>query len=143
MKKKQFRIGIVITVVIVSCIAIFVIVFNKKTNMVSVSTNEITSVIITNGNNGDMVELSTEEIDILVNLCSSIECQKMSREQSGGWSYSINIVYGNKSSKITLISSEICNINNFVYKIKKRDGEAVITAIKKFYVEKKVCHKGL
>ena len=60
----------------------------------------------------------------------------MSREESGGWSYSIDIAHGNKSDKITLISNEVCKIGNDFYKINKQDGDDVITTIKKFYKEK-------
>ncbi len=60
----------------------------------------------------------------------------MSREESGGWSYSIDIAHGNKSDKITLISNEVCKIGNNSYKMNKQDGDDVITTIKKFYKEK-------
>ena len=136
MKKKKLIIGMVIVAVLVTCIIVFVIMFNKKTNMVSLSRGEIASVVITDGNNGDMIELSAEEIDTLVKLCEIIECKKMSREESGGWSYSIDIAHGNKSDKITLISNEVCKIGNNSYKMNKQDGDDVITTIKKFYKEK-------
>jgi len=42
-------------------------------------------------------------------------------------------VYGNKSSKITLISNEACKIGNDSYEINKQDGDDVITMINKLY----------
>ena len=133
--KKKLIIGIVIVAVLVACMIVFVILF-KKTNMVSISRNEITSVVITDGNNGDMIELSAEEMDTLIKLCERVECKKVSRGESGGWSYSIDIAYGNKSNKITVISNEVCKIGNDSYKINKQDGDEVIRIIKKFYMEK-------
>ena len=55
MNKKKLIIGMVIVAVLVTCIIVFVIMFNKKTNMVSLSRSEIASVVITDGNNGDMI----------------------------------------------------------------------------------------
>ena len=48
--------------------------FYRKTSMISVEPNEVTSVRIVNGNNGNMLDLSEEEISDLTNRCRVIDC---------------------------------------------------------------------
>lgn len=132
MKKKLLIIGSIVGLAIVIGIMTYAIEF-KKINLVSVSRNEVTSVIVTNGNNGDMIEISSEEIDSLIDLLSQIECHKISREQSSGWKYSIDIVCDNTSSKILLISDEICSIDNTYYRINNKEGDVIFSLIENFY----------
>lgn len=133
MKKKLLIVGSLVGLAIVIGIITYAIESERKINLVSVSRNEITSVIVTNGNNGDMIEGSSEEIDALIDLLSPIECKKINREQSGGWKYSIDIICDNTSSKIILISDEICSVDNSYYRIDNKEGEAIVSLIEKFY----------
>ena len=130
MKKNILIVGIILVLVV----AVFIIIgFGNKRSMLSISRDEIKSVVITNGNNGNMVELSPEEITALYTLCSPIECKKINREPSQGWGYSMDIVCENSSIKITFVSNGICIINHSDYEIEKADGEAIISLIETFY----------
>ncbi len=100
--------------------------------------NEVTSVRIVNGNNGNMLDLSEEEISDLTNRCRVIDCKRIiNKEPGSGWSYSIDFSYGNTSKSIVLVSSELCEIDNVYYRMEEKDGEDVINIIKKFYEENK------
>ena len=67
--------------------------FYRKTSMISVEPNEVTSVRIVNGNNGNMLDLSEEEISELTNRCRVIDCKRIiNKEPGSGWSYSIDFL---------------------------------------------------
>lgn len=137
-KKTIIEIAMLIIAVILISIVIFMMLFYRKTSMISVEPNEVTSVRIVNGNNGNMLELSEEEISDLTNRCRVIDCKRIiNKEPGSGWSYSIDFSYGNTSKSIVLVSSELCEIDNVYYRMEEKDGEDVINIIKKFYEENK------
>lgn len=137
-KKTIIEIAMLIIAAILISIVIFMMLFYRKTSMISVEPNEVTSVRIVNGNNGNMLELSEEEISDLTNRCRVIDCKRIiNKEPGSGWSYSIDFSYGNTSKSIVLVSSELCEIDNVYYRMEEKDGEDVINIIKKFYEENK------
>lgn len=137
-EKTIIEIAMLIIAAILISIVIFMMLFYRKTSMISVEPNEVTSVRIVNGNNGNMLELSEEEISDLTNRCRVIDCKRIiNKEPGSGWSYSIDFSYGNTSKSIVLVSSELCEIDNVYYRMEEKDGEDVINIIKKFYEENK------
>lgn len=142
-EKKKIEIVILIIIVIIISIVISMMLFYRKRSMISVLPNEVTSIMIVNGNNGNMLDLSEEEISTLINRCRVIDCKRIINKEPGlGWSYSIDFSYGNTSKSIVLVSSELCEIDNGYYRIEEKDGEDVINIIKKFYEESKEKIKG-
>lgn len=133
MKDKRLIVGICIVGIAVVCILIFLGVWNRRVTMVSASKDDIKAVTVTNGNNGDMIELSSEDWNDLIELCSKTSCKREHRPESGGWSYSIDITGGTSSTKVTLISKETCVINSVDYRMDAKDGEAILSLIEKLY----------
>ncbi|SFQ19287.1 hypothetical protein SAMN02910358_01030 [Lachnospiraceae bacterium XBB1006] len=124
-------------VVIVALIVLFlgggyyIFSLNNQSMMISDGVaKKIDSCTITNGNNGNMKELSKGEIKKVVNLCNTIPCKKITREESTGWEYTITAQYRSKTWKIEIISNGICIINHKSYSMDDDDGEKLITILK-------------
>ena len=131
MKKKLFAIVIVVTVIAFATIATVMATRSKERKMTGVAKTEITKIIITNGSNGDIAELKSGDIGSLYDLLANTSVKMTSDEESSGWEYSLDIVAGDKTEKILIVSDSVCVIGNDRYLSDKNDGAKIISEIEK------------
>lgn len=124
MKKK---IPIVAVVVIVSCIALFCIkIFPRETKVITFSQEEIISAYITNGNNGEISQLTKSEIGLLFNDMKNVLIKNGKEVDSTGWQYSITFSLDKKDYSVVLHSETLWDIDGKEYTVSAQVGEKVL-----------------
>ena len=91
---------------------------------------EISRICITDGNNGKMIDLEENEIDLLYEELKLIDKKKTSLEESTGWGYDVVIFADNKTMDIVIISPNVWEIDNRSYNITNNMGEKIYNDIK-------------
>ena len=112
-------------IIVFTLIGLFIIVvalcfiFCKKNDVLDIDVNNITDIYVTNGTNGDVVEIPDSHISRFEKLLKEVNVQNGQKMDSTGWEYCINISDGNNEKKITLISESYIVIDEMKYEIGK------------------------
>lgn len=123
----------IIPLVLVMVVVSIIIVKSSSTQkMLSIPKEEITKILVTDGNNGNVTELTKEQTDKLYNKLTNTKIKKKVSEDASGWLYNIDIFRKNSSISIIVISNEECSISNKKYSIKENKGKEIIDMVKEF-----------
>ena len=123
----------IIPLVLVMVVVSIIIVKSSSTQkMLSIPKEEITKILVTEGNNGNVTELTKEQTDKLYNKLTNTKIKKKVSEDASGWLYNIDIFRKNSSISIIVISYEECSISNKKYSIKENKGKEIIDMVKEF-----------
>ena len=123
----------IIPLVLVMVVVSIIIVKSSSTQkMLSIPKEEITKILVTDGNNGNVTELTKEQTDKLYNKLTNTKIKKKVSEDASGWLYNIDIFRKNSSISIIVISNEECSISNKKYSIKENKGKKIIDMVKEF-----------
>ena len=109
--KKKVCIVIIPLVLVMVVVSIIIVKSSSTQKMLSIPKEEITKILVTDGNNGNVTELTKEQTDKL---------------------YNIDIFRKNSSISIIVISNEECSISNKKYSIKENKGKEIIDMVKEF-----------
>lgn len=128
MKKKKTFIIIAVVILITVVVAGSVLLLRGR-KMILETGEKVTKVVILNGNNGKITELS-DGIDELCNLLSNTKVKKVSKQDTSGWLYKID-VYHNEDvvDSVTMISNETCLVSDNRYSIDAKKGDSILSLI--------------
>ena len=130
--KKKVCIVIIPLVLVMVVVSIIIVKSSSTQKMLSIPTEEITKILVTDGNNGNVTELTKEQTDKLYNKLTNTKIKKKVSEDVSGWLYNIDIFRKNSSISIIVISNEECSISNKKYSIKENKGKEIIDMVKEF-----------
>lgn len=135
--KKNILLCIFILVVfLITGIALLIFRTKNIENFFHYDANKITKIYITDGNTGNIKELTlTDDINKINSYLSDIKLRKIINSESSGWSYSISS-YNEKDEEelnITFISDDFCKIKGNKYKIEKGSDVSIVTICKKYF----------
>ncbi len=130
--KKKVCIVIIPLVLVMVVVSIIIVKSSSTQKMLSIPKEEITKILVTDGNNGNVTELTKEQTDKLYNKLTNTKIKKKVLEDASGWLYNIDIFRKNSSISIIVISNEECSISNKKYSIKENKGKEIIDMVKEF-----------
>lgn len=130
--KKKACIVIIPLVLVMVVVSIIIVKSLSTQKMLSIPKEEITKILVTDGNNGNVTELTKEQTDKLYNKLTNTKIKKKVSEDASGWLYNIDIFRKNSSISIIVISNEECSISNKKYSIKENKGKEIIDMVKEF-----------
>ena len=130
--KKKVCIVIILLVLVMVVVSIIIVKSSSTQKMLSIPKEEITKILVTDGNNGNVTELTKEQTDKLYNKLTNTKIKKKVSEDVSGWLYNIDIFRKNSSISIIVISNEECSRSNKKYSIKENKGKEIIDMVKEF-----------
>ena len=130
--KKKVCIVIIPLVLVMVVVSIIILKSSSTQKMLSIPKEEITKILVTDGNNGNVTELTKEQTDKLYNKLTNTKIKKKVSEDASGWLYNIDIFRKNSSISIIVISNEECSISSKKYSIKENKGKEIIDMVKEF-----------
>lgn len=141
-KKLIYLIGIlaVIGVAIVSALVIFKRENEKEQQYKSIygkdiyggNIDNVESIYITSGNTGNIIKLDKEDIREVLNMLDLIEFVPEKAEERTGWTYSLSITAGEKSTNITF-AGYICTIDDKKYMVNGADSGEIYNKLDEIY----------
>ena len=87
--KEKYRIIVMIGAAVILLFAILYFATYKETDILNVSTDEIKSIYVTNGLNGDMVDVPSSDFCDFANALNEVKLKKGRKVDSTGWDYGI------------------------------------------------------
>ncbi|MCR5736526.1 MAG: hypothetical protein K6G64_02625 [Eubacterium sp.] len=126
---------------IVICLGIFVLLLlsmfliyqYSPRKMIKASREEITRVIVINGNNGNVIDLGEKDIDELYKEISKVKIKRIiNPEESSGWSYSFKLFHGNELLVNAVINGEQCSIDGVKYLVQQKQIKKIEALLEKF-----------
>lgn len=125
MEKKRIIItsGLFIFLCVLAFCAEFYYANNTK-NIILPEKNEIFTVTVTNGTNGNTTTVEKSNINKIYNDLKDISLTKVSNQQTSGWNYAVDIETNNDTDvHLVFVSDKVLQYNNNTYKI---DGASLL-----------------
>ena len=102
--KEKYRIIVMIGAAVILLFAILYFATYKETDILNVSTDEIKSIYVTNGLNGDMVDVPSSDFCDFANALNEVKLKKGRKVDSTGWDYGINLSDGKNDYRLSFVS---------------------------------------
>ena len=120
--QKTYMIIAVVGAVVIFLFAILYFATYKETDILNVSTDEIKSIYVTNGLNGDMVDVPSSDFCDFANALNEVKLKRGQKMESTGWDYGINLSDGKNDYRLSFVSEENIVIGSKIYGIKEQSG---------------------
>ena len=120
--KKKYRIIAIIGAVVLLLFAVFFTISYKKTDILNVSADEIKSIYVTNGSNGDMVDVPSSVFPDFAKALNEVKLKRGQKMESSGWDYGINLSDGKNDYRLSFVSEENIVIGSKIYGTKEQSG---------------------
>lgn len=107
------------------------IVTNKSCTLSESESSEISKILITNGNTGDVKKIEDEAGILKINdSFRKVKGKKEKREPSSGWMYYVDFYEKNGNVKrVVFVSEDYCKIDDEDYIISAEDGKTLLKKI--------------
>ena len=120
--QKTYMIIAVVGAVVIFLFAILYFATYKETDILNVSADEIKSIYVTNGSNGDMVDVPSSDFCDFANALNEVKLKKGRKVDSTGWDYGINLSDGKNDYRLSFVSEENIVIGSKIYGTKEQSG---------------------
>lgn len=120
--QKTYMIIAVVGAVVIFLFAILYFATYKETDILNVSTDEIKSIYVTNGLNGDMVDVPSSDFCDFANALNEVKLKKGRKVDSTGWDYGINLSDGKNDYRLSFVSEKNIVIGSKIYGTKEQSG---------------------
>lgn len=120
--KKKYRIIAIIGAVVLLLFAVFFTISYKKTDILNVSADEIKSIYVTNGSNGDMVDVPSSIFPDFAKALNEVKLKRGQKMESSGWDYGINLSDGKNEYDLSFVSQRFIVIGAKKYETKEQSG---------------------
>ena len=120
--QKTYMIIAVVGAVVIFLFAILYFATYEETDILNVSADEIKSIYVTNGLNGDMVDVPSSDFCDFANALNEVKLKKGRKVDSTGWDYGINLSDGKNDYRLSFVSEENIVIGSKIYGIKEQSG---------------------
>lgn len=130
MRRKQILALILGAVIILAAI---VLPLCRKPDIFNYSAESIKSIYITNGLNGEVVEIPREEVQKIAESLKQVEVGRGEKADSTGWAYNIKLSDEKEEYSITLVSDLYLVVDNKRYEIKDQTGKEIYEMCKAYF----------
>ena len=121
--KEKYRIIVMIGAAVILLFAILYFATYKETDILNVSTDEIKSIYVTNGLNGDMVDVPSSDFCDFANALNEVKLKKGRKVDSTGWDYGINLSDGKNDYRLSFVSERKISLSVQRYMEQKNSQE--------------------
>ena len=135
--QKTYMIIAVVGAVVIFLFAILYFATYKETDILNVSTDEIKSIYVTNGLNGDMVDVSSSDFRDFANALNEVKLKKGRKVDSTGWDYGINLSDGKNDYRLSFVSEKNIVIGSKIYGTKEQSGAKLYNLCEHCFKNKK------
>lgn len=132
--------GRTIAIISASVILLLVVVYfisHKETDILNVSADEIKSIYVTNGSNGDMVDVPSSVFPDFAKALNEVKLKRGQKMESSGWDYGINLSDGKNDYRLSFVSEENIVIGSKIYGTKEQSGVKLYNSCEHYFKNKK------
>ena len=135
--KKKYRIIAIISAAVMLLLVVLYFISYKETDILNVSTDEIKSIYVTNGLNGDMVDVPSSDFRDFANALNEVKLKKGRKVDSTGWDYGINLSDGKNEYDLSFVSERFIVIGAKKYETKGQSGAKLYNLCEHCFKNKK------
>lgn len=135
-QKKGRTIAIISASVILLLVVLYFI-SHKETDILNVSADEIKSIYVTNGSNGDMVDVPSSVFPDFAKALNEVKLKRGQKMESSGWDYGINLSDGKNEYDLSFVSQRFIVIGAKKYETKEQSGVKLYNLCEHYFKDKK------
>lgn len=135
--KKRGRTIAIISASVILLLVVVYFISHKETDILNVSADEIKSIYVTNGLNGDMVDVPSSDFCDFANALNEVKLKKGRKVDSTGWDYGINLSDGKNDYRLSFVSEENIVIGSKIYGTKEQSGVKLYNSCEHYFKNKK------
>ena len=135
--KKKYRTIAIISAAVMLLLVVLYFISYKETDILNVSTDEIKSIYVTNGLNGDMVDVPSSDFRDFANALNEVKLKKGRKVDSTGWDYGINLSDGKNEYDLSFVSERFIVIGAKKYETKEQSGVKLYNLCERYLKDKK------
>ena len=135
-KKRGGTIAIISASVILLLVVVYFI-SHKETDILNVSADEIKSIYVTNGSNGDMVDAPSSVFPDFAKALNEVKLKRGQKMESSGWDYGINLSDGKNEYDLSFVSQRFIVIGAKKYETKEQSGVKLYNLCEHYFKDKK------
>ena len=135
--KKRGRTIAIISVAVILLLVVLYSISYIETNILNVSADEIKSIYVTNGSNGDMVDVPSSVFPDFAKALNEVKLKRGQKMESSGWDYGINLSDGKNDYRLSFVSEENIVIGSKIYGTKEQSGVKLYNLCEHYFKDKK------
>ena len=112
--QKTYMIIAVVGAVVIFLFSILYFATYEETDILNVSADEIKSIYVTNGSNGDMVDVPSSVFPDFAKALNEVKLKRGQKMESSGWDYGINLSDGKNEYDLSFVSQRFIVIGENV-----------------------------
>lgn len=135
--KKRSRTIVIISVAVILLLVVLYSISYKETDILNVSADEIKSIYVTNGSNGDMVDVPSSVFPDFAKALNEVKLKRGQKMDSTGWDYGINLSDGKNEYDLSFVSQRFIVIGAKKYETKEQSGVKLYNLCEHYFKDKK------
>lgn len=135
--KKRSRTIVIISVAVILLLVVLYSISYKETDILNVSADEIKSIYVTNGSNGDMVDVPSSVFPDFAKALNEVKLKRGQKMESSGWDYGINLSDGKNEYDLSFVSQRFIVIGAKKYETKEQSGVKLYNLCEHYFKDKK------
>ena len=135
--KKRGRTIAIISVAVILLLVVLYFISYKETDILNVSADEIKSIYVTNGSNGDMVDVPSSVFPDFAKALNEVKLKRGQKMESSGWDYGINLSDGKNEYDLSFVSERFIVIGAKKYETKEQSGVKLYNLCERYLKDKK------
>ena len=135
--KKRGRTIAIISASVILLLVVLYFIFHKETDILNVSADEIKSIYVTNGSNGDMVDVPSSVFPDFAKALNEVKLKRGQKMESSGWDYGINLSDGKNEYDLSFVSQRFIVIGAKKYETKEQSGVKLYNLCEHYFKDKK------
>ena len=135
--KKRGRTIAIISASVILLLVVLYFISHKETDILNVSADEIKSIYVTNGSNGDMVDVPSSIFPDFATALNEVKLKRGQKMESSGWDYGINLSDGKNEYDLSFVSQRFIVIGAKKYETKEQSGVKLYNLCEHYFKDKK------
>ena len=135
--KKRGRAIAIISASVILLLVVLYFISHKETDILNVSADEIKSIYVTNGSNGDMVDVPSSVFPDFAKALNEVKLKRGQKMESSGWDYGINLSDGKNEYDLSFVSQRFIVIGAKKYETKEQSGVKLYNLCEHYFKDKK------
>ena len=135
--KKRGRTIAIISASVILLLVVLYFISHKETDILNVSADEIKSIYVTNGSNGDMVDVPSSIFPDFAKALNEVKLKRGQKMESSGWDYGINLSDGKNEYDLSFVSQRFIVIGAKKYETKEQSGVKLYNSCEHYFKNKK------
>lgn len=127
----------IIGVAVIFLFAILYFAVYKETDILYMSADEIKSISVMNGSNGDMVNVPSSTFSDFAQALNEVKLKKGKKMESTGWDYAVHLLDGKDDYSLTFVSERYIVIGSKIYGTKEQSGVKLYNLCEHYLKDKK------